>query len=378
MALYLFLEGSIEEAEKRVRFIKEEFENKEEIINYARKEVDKHINVYEELAYDFQILSYKNNQGGAVFFKLDHSLSDGLGMVTFTMTLCDDYTEDILPTVLKLNKTYPLYIRVLMEMLDFILFPYYSVRLLVNGQVHASQKNPFKRTGPPSGQTNFAYTKLYPFDHLHKINRKLDITFNDLILSIISSSISKYCKTYYPDREYIYDKLICAIPIGLKNIPKCVEEVKISNDILGAITVLRRIDDPLKEFGLIAQETRRTVRNGSNIKAWKYLAFLLNQFVPAFAQKSLSENVGMNVDLGVSNLPGPTEQISYQGSKVEDIIPMMSLGFGKAFIIVGTYNNTVRLNICVDKGLDIDLNPLIKIMESEFEYVYSRFTSLLY
>jgi hypothetical protein len=67
----------------------------------------------------------------------------------------------------------------------------------------------------------------------------------------------------------------------------------------------------------------------------------------------------------VSNLPGPVKEISYCGNSVEDILPIMSLGIGKAFVILGTYNNKIRIVINVDKAIEIDLKLLVQYMEEE-------------
>jgi len=286
-------------------------------------------------------------------------------MISLTLSLADNFEESLIPSILKQFKALPFYLQFFMNIFDLFMFPYYSMKLLLNGHVHASEVNPFMLNGQNSGLTNFHFTMKFAFEKLHHLNRKLNVSFNDLMLSIISSGINKYCKNSDLNKKYIYSKLICAIPIGVKTLTKDTKDVALKNDILGAITVLERINDPVKEITKISEETKKTVKNSSNIKAWTYLELFFNQFLPYFVQKGIAKNVAQSVDLAISNLPGPNGEILYCKSKVTEILPIMSIGFGKCMIIVGTYNNMLGLTVCVEKDINIDLKSLILALEEE-------------
>jgi len=321
------------------------------------------------LPYEFQIVECDNGQSGAILSKLDHTMSDALGMITLCLTLSDNFDESMIPKILKLKPNFPFYVKIALQLFELLMFPYYSFRLLMNNQVYASEENPFKRATPPTGQTVFGFTKTYDFNKFRIINKKINCTFNDLLMAIISSSISKYCDKYYPNDKYIYKQLICGVPIGIKDLAKCPKDAQLKNDFLGAMSCLKRINDPIKEIHLITDETKKTVRNITSISAWKYLSAILSQCLPYSAHKIISANLGANVDLAISNLPGPTKAVKYCGSEVTDVLPIMSLGFGKAFIIIGTYNNTVRIVVNLDKNVNIDLDKMIETMDNEISSV---------
>jgi len=369
---YYWTEVPLEDAIKRVRIVEGQFNSKDDILNYSRKELDNHINIMEELPYEMQLIKYSNREGGALIFKSDHTMSDGLGMISLTLTLADSFSEDIIPNILKLGKNIPFYLKIVMEIVDFFLFPYYAIRLLLNGKVNVSEENPFKRPNPPSGLSLCDFTQLYDFTKFHELNRKLNISFNDLMLAIVSAGIDRYCKSSESDKDYVFSKLVCAIPIGIKSLAHSAKDVGLENDILGAITVLKRIKDPLSEYNKICEETKKTVKNTSNIKAWRYLQFIFNQFLPYFVQKGIAKTIGASVDIGVTSLPGPTGEICYCGSEVTEILPMMSLGFGKFIIIVGTYNNKLRFTACADKGLNIDLKHFTNSMDEVLAETISK------
>lgn len=366
-SMYFWKETSVEEAASRVRIIQREFADKEEVINFKRREVNNHIPIEKDLPYEFLIVKYKNREGGAVLFKVDHILSDGLGMMEFTLTLADQYDGSYIPAILKAIQKIPIYYKFFFHILNLLLFPYYSVKLLFSSRIHRSEKNPFKRKTPPSGETKFAYTKNFDFSNLHKISKSLKISFNDLMLCVVSSAVNKFCEKYYPNRDYKYHHLICAIPIGIKDIPKSTEDVEISNDILGAIVPLKRIDNILHHYKCVSEETKKTVKNALSTNSSKYLFRLVYEFVPYDFQKEITKNVADNVDLAVSNLPGPAKQVSYSNCKVEDILPVMSVAYGKAFLIVATYNDKVRIVVNLENKLDIDVNLLANTIEEELE-----------
>jgi len=264
------------------------------------------------------------------------------------------------------------------HIMDLILFPYYGCKLLLKNCMNVSQKNPFQMDKIPSGTAVVAFTKLYDFSIIHKINRKLNISFNDLILSVISTSIKKFScdKILFPKEEFSFDKLNCGIPVGVKDIPKCAEEVKLRNDIFCTVTSLKMIGNTLKEYQHINEEMNCTVKNSANIMAWKYMISFLNECVPAFAQKRLLENATKNVDLGISNLPGPEKEMNYNGFIVTDVYPMITVGMGRAFIIVGTYNGQMRLSVNLEKDLNIEPEDLIKYLDNEIEDLISKCDSI--
>lgn len=366
--IYFWEDVDMQTAERSVKIINNVFESKDDIVDYIRKEIDNHVDILNNVPYEFQIIPYKNKEGGAILFKLDHVLSDGLGIVSFTITLADNFNESLMPDILKKLKI-PFHLELAAFLINLFLFPYYSSKLLLNGIINKLEDTPFSSLDKQSGVTSFAFTKNFDFKTLHKINKKLNITFNDLMLAIMSSAINRYVNDFFPDRKYSYKKLNVAIPIGVKNTPKSTSEVQMQIDILGAITVLKRIDDPLKYYDLISKETRYTIKNHYNTSASRYLFSLCNQFLPYSIHRKMVKHVANTVDLSISNLPGPRREMSYCNSKLEEIIPFISMGIGKAFIIIGTYNGKVRIITNVDAALKINVEMLTKYIEDEINTV---------
>jgi len=51
---------------------------------------------------------------------------------------------------------------------------------------------------------------------------------------------------------------------------------------------------------------------------------IIKPFLPNHTQKKISEFVAKNVDLAISNLPGPIKPIYYMGCKVTDFVPVIA------------------------------------------------------
>lgn len=362
--IYLFFWKDIQDVSPGIRIINKRFATKDDLISYFKSECNVYIDMMNSLPYDIQIINYGERSGG-VLFKVDHSFSDGLGMDLFTAVLSDNYDQSVLPSLLKMGNNISIGNKILLEVLNFITFPYYSAKLCLSSKYLKSQSDSlFKRDGGSSGETNVGFSKIYSFKTFHDLSKSLGISFNDICLSILSAAISKYSHN-----KYNYSHLVCAVPIGIKNTPNRITDVQVSNDILGSLFKLYRIDDPKTQYKLICNETRETVKNYYNIGAWKYFSFLCDEFMPYELAKKLFDNLSQNVDLTISNLPGPTKAIYFSGYEVKDIFPLMSVGTNKCFIIIGTYNDRLRITVSVDRMLGINTEELINCINNEFDTI---------
>lgn len=368
LSTFFWLKVTMKEAESRVKILETGFSSREEIINFLRLEVNKPIQTDEELPYEIKILKYSTKNGGAILFKSDHTFSDGLGMVMWTLTFSDNYDESSIPLIVKLTSSIPLYYKLFIYACNLFLFPYYSMKLLFNSKIHKRENNLFRNKLEPSRKQLLAYTDVYNFEKLHKINKYLGISFNDLMICIISISTSKFCDKFYPECDYNY--LICAIPIGVKKIPKSTSDVRIANDIFGAILPLRRLRSEnitKDDCEVISHETKKTIKNNLNTISTRYLFTLMNEFLPYKIQREMTRKVNDSIDVGISNMPGPAKQIFYNGFKVNDIVTSLTLGFGKAFLIIETYYNQVRISVNLDSNLGIDVFKLAKFIDHEIQ-----------
>jgi hypothetical protein len=110
-------------------------------------------------------------------------------MVALICALADDFKPDILPTIMKRDVN--IITDLFYEILSFFYIPYilYKVKTLKPASV------PFLEDKRPLGQLKHTVSKAYNikvFDSIRK--HKLNISLNDMILTVISKSINQICK----------------------------------------------------------------------------------------------------------------------------------------------------------------------------------------
>ena len=72
-----------------------------------------------------------------------------------------------------------------------------------------------------------------------------------------------------------------------------------------------------------------------------------------------------NVDLIVSNIPGPTREIKYSGSQIESLYPVITPGKGVPFFCVTSYNNKFVVTISISKKLSLDSKKIINQIDQK-------------
>ena len=88
---------------------------------------------------------------------------------------------------------------------------------------------PFKlsKNKKNSGVPLIQITKNYDFNTISKICKSLNVTFNDLMMSIVSASCRKFCIAHGFD---VPKELSAAIPIGHRKLHNKINDIIIVND----------------------------------------------------------------------------------------------------------------------------------------------------
>ena len=74
-----------------------------------------------------------------------------------------------------------------------------------------------------------------------------------------------------------------------------------------------------------------------------------------------------NVDLIISNIPGPKRELSYNGSVVSEIYTVVSPGKGVSFITVMSYNDKFIVSMSIDTKLSIDSKDIINQIDNKID-----------
>jgi len=299
-----------------------------------------------------------------------------MGLMTFTLSIADNYSIDIIPDLLKnRNKDKNILSSFIKHLIDLIRFPFCAYEFATFTKKFPVENCPLNlskisKTGV-TYETDVTYTKNYSLGSAKQLAKKLKITFNDLMLCLVSKAFSRYG---HENKGFDYMRMNYAIPLGLKNMPKDPSEVQLSNDVMAVVTALDRIDDIPKECMKIHNEVNRTVKNSARIKTLTSLQTIID-FFPNFIKDSMTTKLKNSITLCVSNIPGPTVPVYYSSYEIVDVFPSMSAGVTKSFFSVFTYKDSFKISCCIDNIFKIPAEMITNYINEEFEKLASDDTS---
>lgn len=343
------------------------FETTTDLINYSYDDLIDRFNLENQLPYKFIFI--KNEKGAfrnLILFKADHLFADGLGIVGLFTGLGENYDINLFPQSMTKNK---------MSFIQIVATIFYSPYLALYSFYRnliglRTGKTIFKSDQKISGFTHTAISKKYKFSSYSRINKKLGITFNDLMMNVFSASIRKYCIKYVGK---VPKKLSVITPISNRSLPKDIGELNITNDTSAIACKLKIIKDPLREYKIISQEFKKNVRNFMMSKVVKTISDFCNDFLPYYLTKFMYGAATSNFDITFSNVALPKQELIYAGYPVKAFYPLISTGLTYAFIGIYSYNGYFSTTVCLDQALNMDPNKLVEIVEKELESIESKF-----
>jgi len=313
-----------------------------------------------------------NKLGTFLILKFEHSLTDGLGYISLIFSLADNYDINNFPVLRR-----PSLIQIIKaKIIAILMFPFYVLTSFYNNLIRLDfGDTPFKVKGKFSGVSSKSISEVFSLSKFLNMAKKLKITFNDLILSMISSATKKLIKKHYMDKYGNLNKLSCLIPIGDRGIPKSLHDLVIHNDSHGVVSLLELIDDPLnpKETKKISSEMNSSVRNYAYTFANLICIRFMNTFVPTWLTHQFYRFASRKYDILVSNVPGPKTNLIYNGDEMKEIIPFTSCGYHSIFIPVICYTNKMRIGVTVENNVGLDAHLYTKFIEDEFNLILEIF-----
>ena len=174
-----------EEAKKSITILNP-FNSEEEILAHVQKEMNEEIDIFNDLPYKFQIaeIGKKEEKKGILIFKFEHIMTDGLGLIASLCCGASNYNINAFPTIMtnmkedSLKETifywcvYPIFL--IHSIFFFIPMKQYKSPLIPNNY---------------SRKYVIAKSKSYKLKDFEKLRKENKISFNDLIVSIISKSM---------------------------------------------------------------------------------------------------------------------------------------------------------------------------------------------
>lgn len=357
------LNKMIEEA-----FVYKEIKNEGELPGLVQEEVVENLEILsdEKFPYEFHLIKFKENSKGAVILKTDHVMSDGLGFVSFLCALADNYSPEMFPQVMRGKRK-----NIWVDILTILLFPINLFKLSLRILFNRPEKSPFKRIYETKhnlhqGRTKIAISNLYPIKKVENIKKSLKMSFNDITVSVVLFALKKK----FPQLK----NMNFILPTGLTHVPSSLEEVELLNQSGGTFLELPLIEDFERDIKTVSKTLYSNIKNVSFILTANLIHKLILEYLPHKLLCLANNSSLKKVDMILSNVPGPTTPLIYAGSKVIDMLPIISTGRAKVFLPIYSYNKQFRFFVNYDESVGIDPNELINTIDeilNDLEKKYS-------
>lgn len=217
-----------------------------------------------------------------------------------------------------------------------------------------------------SSSRRFAAQSL-EIKRLHRIAKTLHTTLNDVILAICAGAIRSYLLSIHqlPERP-----LIAMVPASLRN-----DNSDHGNQITMILANLATHKaDPLERIAIIQRSMQRAKERFKRMTTQQILSYSALVYGPA----------GMNIlsglfpkhqafNLVISNVPGPTEPLYWNGAKLDALYPVSIILDGQALNITMTsYLDKLEVGLTACRQSMPKMQSLLTLIEEEiqtFEYL---------
>lgn len=368
---------SISEALNRVEI---NYDN-ETIINteeqkceYSTRILKQRFDLDKQMPYSLTVLTHPDSKP-MVIWKVDHALSDAMGFISYIIATSDNYNLDLFPFK---NRDVSFFTKALMYLQMVILLPYYACKSYYMNiyRFYMQGHSPLQFQSERSESRNstfFALSKPRDFNQFAKMNKALKVTFNDLIVSVISASVKKlFIKRNCLKRT----EFTLALPITMRSFPKKLEDLQIHNNTCGMCAEVPLVDEPLSECRGISKMFASLFRNFPYVLAIEWILRTLHILLPNVFVKNMLKFTLDRTDLVISNIPGPKEALIYNGIECVDFMTLGTSGMHSSFIIIMSYKGKFKYSVWINENVGIDPKELLDIIDLELDLTIEKWKKM--
>lgn len=365
--LYFWEERPLEEATKRLHVVTDEsliMNNDNDIKDYVTSIFDSNkeeiVNNYPYDIYVVQNLKSKEGYQNFIFIATDHVIGDGMGASLVSSGSASNYSHLMYP--LSVSKTLPLYYKIML----YLLCPFNTIIIAINYVFKLKRLNSpigvqFKNI-KKTGDVVISLSDKINFNKMRDINKKLGVSFNTLMASIINSSIKKVFKE---DFNYDCPYINIYSMVGLKPIPKNRDKIILANANSGyGVTIYNSYDDPIKNLFNIQNQYAKYLSNMPLLFCHDLIQKAIANFFPIYLSKIIFYNTYDFFDFTFSNVPGSKQVLEYGDWKVIDMYPIVNSGFKSVFFVLFSYNGFFRIECSIDKAFNYKPDRFIREIEN--------------
>jgi len=358
---YYWKDVPISEWETKIQIVSS-IKTEDEAMILVAQEQNLQIDTLKTIPYEIKLVPYQDQEGkGMIIWKFDHVLSDGLGFLSTICAMADNYNINLLPSIMRSYKH-----KWYMDVFNWISFIYYGPIVLFKMLNSDITKSPFREKPISTGYSKFKLGRSFSLEKFSPVRKLYNISFNDLIMSLISKVANRYIsenniKGLYDDLK----SLNILIPVGRKEVPESIQSVEITNKLTSIFIPVPLIDDVKTKNSKVGKTIKNAMVNSGITNAMNILGQISLEYLPESVYAPIGEIFASNIDMAVSNVPGPISPLFFSGCKVEKIIPIASTQRIMAFVPIFSYNSEFSFSMSVDVESGIDNEKFIKYLEEE-------------
>jgi WS/DGAT/MGAT family acyltransferase len=190
-------------------------------------------------------------------------------------------------------------------------------------------------TGPDSvlggrlgGQRRFA-TQQYDLDLIRRLAKAGDCTLNDIVLYLSSTALRRYLLEHgrVPTRS-----LTAGIPVNLRE-----ADDQSAGTAVGMVVaqLATNVADPRQRLNKIKRSTAEAKKHLASLPAPARTPYTLLLSAPYLTglMAGLAGRAPVPFNVAISNVPGPTERLYYNGARLDAMFPLSLLTHGSALNI---------------------------------------------
>lgn len=307
--------------------------------------------------------SYFNNNNntvkGAILSKINHSFSDGLGIVSLIGFVDDHYDIHKYPRILRRNTNmfvyYLHFIFVdLVKGFIFFIISIFKKDPIYNKKKYAPYEN--KPSKINSGMTLATNPIVFSTQIIKAISKAYKASINDIYLYIILKAL----KQISPESEIIKP----LIPVGIAKLPKSSLDVELWNKFSAIIDYIYLPDDK-RDFSINKFKCIDTVKSLYKARVLETKKFFMAEFLHFDLLKYFQ--MKSSPDMTISNIPAQEKPITIGKGVVTNIFGVPSCGNLNVICNVISYCDNFSINITVDKNIGIEPAKLLKIVDGVYE-----------
>lgn len=169
---------------------------------------------------------------------------------------------------------------------------------------------------PISSSRRFA-AQSYSLARLKAVGKAFGATVNDTVLAVCAGALREYLLAH---RALPSQPLIAMVPVSVRS----EDSPEGGNQVaLLLANLATQVEDPVKRLELIVASTQRAKERLSRMSSVERVAFAAAAISPmAFSTTLGFDRVRPGFNLIISNVPGPTEPLYWNGARLEESYPL--------------------------------------------------------